>query len=70
MHGHHKECRVPARGCRQALADGEALKKYAGAVGCEVEVRLVPAGGRRSAGAAEGAANGAAATQSPAALTE
>jgi len=45
------------------------LKKYARAVGCKVEIRLVPASGRQSAGAAKNA-NGAAATKSPAALPE
>jgi DNA-binding XRE family transcriptional regulator len=44
------------------------LQKYARAVGCEVEIRLVPASGRQSAGAARNA-NGAA-TKSPAALPE
>ncbi len=45
------------------------LKKYARAVGCEVEIRLVPASGRQSA-AAEKNADGAAATKSPAAFSE
>jgi DNA-binding XRE family transcriptional regulator len=45
------------------------LQKYARAVGCEVEIRLVPASGRRSAGAAEHA-DGAGASKSPAALPE
>ena len=45
------------------------LKKYAKAVGCEVEIRLVPASGRQSALAAKNA-NGAAATKSPAAFPE
>lgn len=45
------------------------LQKYAKAVGCEVEIRLVPASGRRSAGA-EKSANRAAATKSPAAVLE
>ena len=43
------------------------LQKYAKAVGCKVEIRLVPASGRQSAGAAR-SVNGAATTQSPAAL--
>jgi DNA-binding XRE family transcriptional regulator len=38
------------------------LKKYARAVGCDVEIRLVPAGGRQPAGAAKNA-NGAAAAK-------
>ena len=47
------------------------LRRYARAVGCEVEIRLVPANGSgaQSAGAAKNA-NGAAATKSPAALPE
>jgi DNA-binding XRE family transcriptional regulator len=45
------------------------LKKYARAVGCDVDIRLVPASRRQSAGAAK-KANGAAATKSPAALPE
>jgi DNA-binding XRE family transcriptional regulator len=47
------------------------LKKYARAVGCEVEIRLVPAdgSGAQSTGAAKNA-NGAAATKSPAAFPE
>ena len=45
------------------------LKKYARAVGCEVEIRLVPASGRQSVGTAK-SANGAAATKSPAASPE
>ena len=48
------------------------LKKYARAVGCEVEIRLVPASGsgaQSAAGAAKNA-NGAAATKSPAAIPE
>ncbi len=45
------------------------LKKYARAVGCEVEIRLVPASGRQSAAAAKNA-SGAAATKSPAAFPE
>ena len=47
------------------------LKKYARAVGCEVEIHLVPANGSgaQPAGAAKGA-SGAAATKSPAALPE
>ena len=47
------------------------LKKYARAVGCEVEIRLVPANGSgaQSVGAAKNA-NGAAATKSPAAPPE
>jgi DNA-binding XRE family transcriptional regulator len=45
------------------------LQKYARAVGCEVEIRLVPASGRQSASAAKNA-NRAAATKSPAAFPE
>ena len=34
------------------------LRKYASAVGCEVEIRLVPASGRQPAGATEDASGG------------